>query len=232
MLSLYEQLTAQGYAIVENLLSEQDLAEVTAVTEAMIQRWEARETYDEDFWCNESAAAQRSILYRIHNLEKKHPCFNRVLEVPAVMSLVHSVLGNGAARTVSALIVKMPFFGGRVPYHCDPIDVDHGKVYNFSIFLDDSSEENGCLEVVPGSHLLPPRVGFFDERPEGAIFVRAKRGDLVIHDVRIVHGSNASRSPNLRRSICAEFQPAYMLEKADLVVAEVFTPALNQHQQI
>lgn len=225
VLSLHEQLKEQGYAVVKNLVSEQDLAEVCAVTEGMIERWQAGEIQDEDFRCCESAEAQRSILYRIHNLEKKHPSINGVFELPAVMNLVQSVLGDGAAPTVCALIVKLPLFGGRVPYHCDPIDVDPGTVFNFSVFLDESTRENGCLEVVPGSHLLPPRVGFFDERPAGVEFVTAKRGDVVIHDVRIFHGSSTSCSPNLRRSICAEFQPAYMLNKTVLTAESLYSPA-------
>lgn len=225
VLTLNEQLKTHGYAIAKNLLSEEDLAEVTAVTDEMIKRWQSGEVHDEDFWSAVPAEFGKRVLYRIHNLEQKHPCIERVLELPRFFDLVRSVLGDGAAPTACALVVKMPVFGVFVRYHCDPVDVDYGTVYNFSIFLDDSTRENGCFEVVPGSHRLPPRVGFFEERPEGIEFVPAKRGDVVIHDVRVVHGSSLSRSQNLRRSICVEFRSADTLARPDLSAQTLQFPA-------
>jgi len=213
VLTVKEQLSADGYSVIANLLSEEDLAEVTSATQEMITQWQTGEIQDEDFRAYQSAQVPEPILYRIHNLEKKNPCIERVFEIPALVDLIHAILGDGCGPTAFALIIKMPYFGGRVPYHSDPIAVEHGTVYNFSIFLDDSTVENGCLEVVPGSHLLPPMADTFDERPEGAVFLTARAGDVVIHDVRILHGSAFSRSPKLRRSICVEFQPAHMLEK-------------------
>jgi phytanoyl-CoA hydroxylase len=213
VLTVKEQLREDGYSVVANLLSEEDLAEVTSATEELITRWQIGEIQDEDFRTYISGKVREPVLYRIHNLEKKHPCIERVFEFPALVDLIHTILGEGSGPTAFALIIKMPYFGGQVPYHSDPIAVEPGTVYNFSIFLDDSTVENGCLEVVPGSHLLPPITEPFGERPEGSVFVTARAGDVVIHDVRILHGSAFSRSPKLRRSICVEFQPAHMLEK-------------------
>jgi hypothetical protein len=212
-LGVIETLQADGYAVVEGLFREDDIAEIDAVTGRLIESWRAGHIVDDDYRAYQHPEAPSPVLYRIHNLEKKDTCVESLIHVSSFARLVHSVLGEGAIPTAFALILKMPHHGGKVPYHCDPLDVSPGTVYNFSIFLEESDRENGCFEAVPGSHLLPRKLEMSDERPEGAIFVSARRGDVLIHDVRILHGSELSRSERLRRSICIEFQPPYVIDK-------------------
>ena len=232
VLGLVETLRAQGYAVVRNLLKEEELLEVSAASEQLIRRWQAREINCNDFGSYKTDEAPNPILYCIRHLETKHPSFEQLARSEPLTGIVRRVFGVPATPTAFALIIKMPHYGGKVPYHSDPIDVPYGHVYNFSIYLDDSGPENGCFEVVPGSHLLPAREGMFDEKPEGTVFVKTRRGDVLIHDVRVVHGSAFSRSEKLRRSICVEFQPVERLEKIgnrslEHISAEQHTPIVQ-----
>ncbi len=213
VLGLIETLKAEGYAVVRNLLTEKELLEVSAASEQLIREWQGREISSNDFGSYELNEVPGPILYCIRHLETKHPSFEQLAWSEPMTDIVRRVFGGPATPTAFALIIKMPYYGGKVPYHSDPIDVPYGHVYNFSIYLDDSGPENGCFEVVPGSHLLPAKPGMFDEKPEGAVFVKTSRGDVLIHDVRVVHGSAFSRSEKLRRSICVEFQLAEWLDK-------------------
>src|SRR5918911_244719 len=189
VLGLNERLKTAGYAVVENLLREEHLSEVSHVTEQLIRRWQANEFNSEDFRTYKLSEAPMPILYRIHNLEKKHHCIEQLVKSRPLMDTVQGLMGTEAVPTAFALIIKMPYYGGKVPYHRDPVAVPHGTIYNFSVFLDDSGPENGCFEAVPGSHLLLGETEMFDERPEGAVFVSARRGDVLVHDVRVIHGS-------------------------------------------
>ncbi|MDB5282376.1 MAG: phytanoyl-CoA dioxygenase [Bacteroidota bacterium] len=84
-------------------------------------------------------------------------------------------------------------------WHTDSArDIFYGKkihpMLNAGIYLDDSSEENGGLRILPGTHkqnifsMLFRKAYFLsnnDDKDE--ILVRAKKGDLVIHDGRMWH---------------------------------------------
>ena len=75
------------------------------------------------------------------------------------------------------------------------------------LHVDDSSVENGCLCVVPGSHKLGPiehrHDGSFylplDEWPlERAVAVEAAAGDVLFFGYCMVHGSYLNRSQHSR----------------------------------
>lgn len=210
-LTWQEKLKAEGFAVIENLFDAESLAEAESATAELIRGWQAGVMDDdEDFRTYEHAEAPRPVLYRIHNLEKKDPCFGRLIVSRPLAGVVRRVLGPGAVPTAVALIVKMPRYGGEVPYHRDPIDVPSRTVFNFSIFLDESGPHNGCFEAVPASHLLPGEVPTRDGKPVGLVQVAARPGDVLVHDVCLFHGSAFSRSEKMRRSVCVEFQPAHI----------------------
>jgi ectoine hydroxylase-related dioxygenase (phytanoyl-CoA dioxygenase family) len=173
----------------------------------MIANWRAGRVDDKDYWSYEDAKG--CVLYRIHHLETKDARIKELAERNKLMRLVHSVVAEGATPTAFALIIKMPQLGAGVPWHRDLVSVPPNIIYNFSIYLDDSTQGNGCLEVVPGSHLFPDTFKVEDgRRPKDAHCVTARRGDIIIHDVRLVHGSAFSYSSCHRRSICIEFRPS------------------------
>lgn len=86
------------------------------------------------------------------------------------------------------------------------------------IYLDDSTQENGCLEVLPGSHagrLVRPfvqgsefEVVVSDEERAQAVALPLSAGDMIAFDPYLLHFSapNASRAP--RRAILYTYSPA------------------------
>ena len=108
--------------------------------------------------------------------------------------------------TAMAVCLKVPYCGAAVPWHRDPITAEWGTVFNLSLYLDESTVDNGCLEFVPGSHRDGRPLEPLDEtllRP-----LEARRGDALIHDVGVIHGSRPNRSSSLRRALVVEFQKA------------------------
>lgn len=84
------------------------------------------------------------------------------------------------------------------------------------IGLDDSTQENGCLHYVPGSHRwnLLPRTGFANDMnaiidaltPEQRMAfkpvpVELRQGECSFHHPLMVHGSYENRSNRARRAI-------------------------------
>lgn len=204
-------LRSQGYAVVPGAFSASDLEPLRQATQAMIDRWYGGEREDPDYWWFELEDLDGPNLYRIHNLETKpEPEIRALLGSSVLSEVVAAAFESPTEATQHALIVKLPRRGAEVPWHRDPVPVPPGTVYNFSIFLDDAPPETGCLEFVPESHFFPRDYPVAKERPPGSISLAASRGDVVIHDVRVVHGSDWNRSESLRRSVVVEYRPCWI----------------------
>ncbi len=203
-------LRVNGFCTFQSLFSEQELAPVSAATKKLIDNWHKSPGQDPDFWYW-TPEGEDPILYRIHNLEKsKDQSILDIVNHPKLLEIVHAVFGCEVFPTAHALIVKMPDRGSDVPWHRDPVDVPPLSVFNFSIFLDDSNVENGCLQMVPASHF--DRLNEVDdiERKNDSVYLPANKGDVTVHDVRVLHGSGSSASPFMRRSIVVEFTPRWV----------------------
>lgn len=207
------ELLLKGYSKLSQFYLEDELASVSTATAEMINKWYERNIEDSDYW-NYTWEGHGRVLYRIHNLERnKHPSINELCSGQKLLKAVSEIYGDEVVPTAHALIIKLPRIGASVPWHRDPVNVPAGCVYNFSIFLDDSYPANGCLEMLPGSHWLPPEFPVDRDRsPEGCEAVVSKRGDISIHDVRIVHGSGPSTGDSMRRSIVIEFCPKWIVD--------------------
>lgn len=204
---LKSTLRTQGYAVVPRVFPASALEALSAATSRMIDRWYGGERQDQDYWWFEMEGAEAPILYRIHNLQQKEePAVRWLLESEVLRRVVGAVFGGEAVATRCALIVKIPKRGAEVPWHRDPIPVPPCTVYNFSVFLDDSEASGGCLEVLPGSHLFPPEYAVAKQRPKGAVPIAVKKGDVVVHDVQVIHGSAWNSSEHWRRSVVLEYQ--------------------------
>jgi ectoine hydroxylase-related dioxygenase (phytanoyl-CoA dioxygenase family) len=172
-----------------------------------------------DFWCYDDTANQRSILYRIHNLEKQGAAAIATLFHDGPLhSLASKVLGTPVRANVCALILKLPQAAG-VPWHRDRVDVPPSSAINLSVFLDEATAENGAFEGIAGSHLFADDVTVEAARSAHlSTVVPIRAGDVLIHDVRLVHGSGTNHTSSPRRSIIIEFSAQQVPgERASLV---------------
>jgi ectoine hydroxylase-related dioxygenase (phytanoyl-CoA dioxygenase family) len=136
-------------------------------------------------------------------------------DVGPLHGLAQELLGTFVRATASALIVKLPYVAAAVPWHRDRTSVRPRTVCNLSLFLDDSNE-NGCVEIVPRSHLLPDDAEVMCAVERGPRQrVPAHAGDVVAHDVRAVHGSLPNTTAAIRRSVVIEFAPARLKLQRD-----------------
>ena len=78
------------------------------------------------------------------------------------------------------------------------------------IYLDDSLAEQGALKVIPGSHLHTHSVcelkDALEQGTAASQNIAVKAGDVVIHHVNTVHGSDRQLTSDLRRTIYFEFR--------------------------
>ncbi len=200
-------LQDEGFSVARGMVTGAQLDALRSETAALIDAFAAGDR-PPDFWSYADAATGEAVLYRVHNLEKQSaPGCSAMFRSGALHELAVELLGDVYA-TVSAMIVKTPGVA-EVPWHRDRIDVAPGSAINLSLYLDDSTAGNGCLEVVPGSHDSPDDAEVeIAQRAGPCVPVPTEAGDVAIHDVRLVHGSGPNPSGSLRRSIIVEFAKA------------------------
>jgi phytanoyl-CoA hydroxylase len=208
--NLISTLDQHGGATVSRVITPAELSPLDQLTKRLIATWETNKDQDKDFWWYRDEDASKDILYRIHHLETKDPQFEKLLDHPAIQRLRDQIFKAPSKATACALIYKSPGKSAPVPWHRDPIEVPAQTVYNFSIYLDESDNQNGAIEIVAGSHKKEKEA---DEKdPQHTQVLTASPGDITIHDVKVYHGSKGTSDQRMRRSIVVEFQPLSLIK--------------------
>ena len=114
------------------------------------------------------------------------------------------------------MLVKPPEKGAPFPMHQDYPYFPHARhsVTAASIHLDDATEENGCLRLIPGSHKLGPiaETGESNELDsakypiEEGVPVPGKAGDVLLFNYLTIHGSGVNASDRPRRNILFQYR--------------------------
>ncbi|TDC67367.1 phytanoyl-CoA dioxygenase family protein [Micromonospora sp. KC207] len=196
---------SDGIAHVGPVLDPEVLAQLKVGAVGLIDRFAGPARANADYWNYEVEGAE-PVLYRIHNLEKQDWPQGELLHRPEIAAVAVDVLGTPVVPTAFALVLKEPLRAAGVPWHRDRVNVPPHAVCNISICLDTAGPENGCLEGVPGSHLLPDDADVTAVRDAGPrVPVPSREGDFIVHDVRLVHGSGPNPSDQWRRTIVIEF---------------------------
>lgn len=129
-----------------------------------------------------------------------------------VLDLVESLIGPDIALFSSHFICKPAGDGKPVPWHQDAhfwrdTIAPAGDAITVWLAIDPSTVENGCLRVIPGSHLAAVEHqgnadSFFNQETSVdeslAVDVELERGACSVHAAMLVHGSPPNRS-SLRR---------------------------------
>lgn len=174
---------------------------------------------------------------------KGHEAFLSLAREPAILDMVEQLMGADIILWGGHLFCKPAGDGLEVPWHQDGHYWPIRPLATVTVWvaLDDSTVENGCLRVIPGSHAdqrhyehermdgdlaldrgLTP--GSFD--PESARDVVLRAGQMSMHDVYLLHGSNRNRSPHRRAGIALRYMPASSLFDRTIQVPNT-TPGLK-----
>lgn len=151
--------------------------------------------------------------------------FVRYAMLPALLDMVEQLAGPDVALWNMSLFGKPARDGKKVPWHQDgeywPIrPMATTRIW---VALDPSTRENGCLRYVRGSHtartirqhheapdrsmLLHYGIRPEDIDPDDIVDVELEPGQMSIHDIFMVHGSEANRTNQDRRAIVLNYMP-------------------------
>jgi non-haem Fe2+, alpha-ketoglutarate-dependent halogenase len=147
------------------------------------------------------------------NLHLFHRWAYNLATHPRILDFVESIIGGNILVHHASLFCKYPHDGAFVSWHQDGyyLNLTEPLLVSAWIALSDSTVENGCMRVVSGSHrsgrvqhcnsaisgknLLPSGLEVACEVDENdATNVLLRSGEMSLHHVNLVHGSNPNRA--------------------------------------
>ncbi|HLK58171.1 MAG TPA: phytanoyl-CoA dioxygenase family protein [Chthonomonadaceae bacterium] len=133
----------------------------------------------------------------------------RLLAHPFIGDLLTRMVGPDFIPCYESLVFKLPGNGSSVPWHRDGnAETGRERVFNIDIYPDYSTVANSCVWVVPGSHLWEReramemvKRGREDFNLPNAVPAEMEPGDVLLHHVKVLHGSTVNSSQELRRVV-------------------------------
>jgi ectoine hydroxylase-related dioxygenase (phytanoyl-CoA dioxygenase family) len=156
-----------------------------------------------------------------HHLDSR---FDLLVDDPRLWGPCCGILGYDELSLFSdKLNVKRPG-GAPFPWHQESPYWAYGaeqldKIVSTLTYLDDATQENGCLWVIPRSHRHGPLQGLKNRGVLGALYtdvdlldgeafaVELPAGSVLYFHSDLVHGSQTNRSKCSRRVFVAAYQP-------------------------
>tara|TARA_B100001123_G_scaffold326169_1_gene366773 strand:- start:4055 stop:4813 length:759 start_codon:yes stop_codon:yes gene_type:complete len=151
--------------------------------------------------------------------------FLKYAKNPDILGCVKQLIGPNVAIWNQSFFAKPEINGKATPWHQD------GQYWPIRplatctawIAIDDTNEENGCLKYIPGSHksrrtkshytnntkhyTLNQELSSSEFDETKAFSLCLKAGEMALHDVYIIHGSEPNTSPHPRRGMTMRFMP-------------------------
>lgn len=178
---------------------------------------------------------------RLANLVNKGAVFREIIMCPAVLPLVAHVLGGSVKLSSLNARSIHPRWDKPQPLHCDmgAVPDERGAwVCNTVWMLDDFTEENGALRVIPGSHRwnrLPQDAldDPFADHPQQTVITGAA-GSVIVMNAHLWHGGMANRTPQSRTAVHAFYcrrdkpQQQYQKQLLDAELQATLSPELRE----
>lgn len=171
----------------------------------------------------------------IRNADKKFSCIHQLVNSSALVSQVAYYLGSPANIVRVILFDKTPENNWLVSWHQDkttsvsekrdienwgpwslkdgvhhvqpPLDVLN-QIVTFRIHIDDSTIENGCLRVIPKSHLQgilsTTQISEIAKSNE-AVNCAGESGSVLVMKPHLLHSSSKATKPSQRRVVHVEY---------------------------
>jgi dipeptidyl aminopeptidase/acylaminoacyl peptidase/ectoine hydroxylase-related dioxygenase (phytanoyl-CoA dioxygenase family) len=215
-----------GYLIVRGAIGGEELARVQTALADVVSAGSAAKRDDPDYQYAAGHRSGKPVLRRVeYVIDKRDEC-KVLLANPFILRSVEKLMGPDLIPTWDAMVLKMPGEGIVVPWHRDAGTgcVGDKPIFNVDFYLDEADDQT-CVWVMPGSHLWSAEqtaewiaarpkeaVTRAEFVPEGAAPALMQPGDVLFHNILLVHGSPANEGERLRRVVYYEFRTAHVEE--------------------
>ncbi len=217
-----------GYVHLRGLLSADEVDEIAVDYDRFLQRDIAVPGKD---YCDMAGDYGREPDdYSIINVmlpRRYYPAWQNNIFEQRAASVARQLHGDGMVIDYDQLLAKQPFRDDAVfAWHQDMAywpDTPDTRTATLWLAIDDSTEANGCMRFVPDTihepELRPHKPQFGDRGDSHAlgtdlragdnvVTVPIARGDVTVHNERVMHGSGGNSTEGFRRAYILALRPA------------------------
>ncbi len=143
--------------------------------------------------------------------------FNKLLKHPRIIDALHRLMNNPRVYLHRDVVMMKPARVGREkPWHQDSVYWPWQPMALISAMtaLDDAEPENGCMQVIPGTHREAVqhygkelRIDVNAELQDQTVYVPLKAGDTLLFHSLLLHASEPNRSDRDRRVAIFSYMP-------------------------
>jgi len=211
----------QGYLAMEGLLGTEEVEAAKAALSELIARDDLRargvqvqvEPFYREGQVDERVTDPELTIRKVWLFAGVSPVLAEIAAHPKLVAVLDQLIGPGHRMIQDMALIKPPFHGSEKPWHQDTAYFDWtplGGVIGVWIALDEATVENGCMQVVPGSHLDGPVPHFHvrdcqvaDDRVrvDRAHVVPLEPGGVLFFSGLIHHGTPPNLSGDRRRAL-------------------------------
>lgn len=214
---------ANGYLIARGVLTGAELQHVQAAMQDLYDYGAAEVRDDPDFMYGKGHLSGSKTLARIEYVIAKKDEMKVLLGHPFILRSTQKLMGSDLFPTWDSMVLKAPGEGIIVPWHRDAgtDQVGDQPIFNVDFYLDPATEEN-CVWVIPGSHKWDKaqiqawlathrdQTTVAEFRASGAVPALMQPGDVLFHNIMVLHGSPSTTAQALRRVVYYEFRTAHV----------------------
>ncbi len=155
-------------------------------------------------------------LRKVMHAHRHSRWFAELAQHPRIVELARLVYPDPDPELMlSVLWFKPPRVGSAKPLHQDAayLPADRREQLSVWIALDDATPDNGCLQMLPGSHRrgLLPHIGREPQLPDPGdlrpVLIPLAAGDAVVFTALTAHASGANHTDQPRRAVLFRFAP-------------------------
>lgn len=239
-----EQFNSAGYLVFSGLIGGARLRKYHAMFARLAGRSSGM-TRDENTWILEKDADGRPIpgmLHKIQAVALTDPGVMALAREPEIVGRVTSLIGHQIDMFGSKFFPKLPGGGTSVDWHQDNFYFKDSsmRILSCGIYIEAADRTNGCLRVIPGSHLhgiqehdsrIPDARGAHTAVDESkAVDVICPGGTVVVFSVNMIHGAYENNDPaNQSRS---RYSTAWHYLPADMELPPFNRPGYMDRHRI
>jgi ectoine hydroxylase-related dioxygenase (phytanoyl-CoA dioxygenase family) len=222
-----ERYRRDGYLTAPAFLSSARLEELRAEADLLLrlcasepERYARRIEWERDHLAADERAGMERVIRKLEPISDLSPRFAELAVDPCIVGPVSAIFGEPVELFEDKLNLKLPG-GSTYPWHQDWACCWRARtdeLITCFMYLEDADERNGCLQVVPGSHLGKPICAFkagsrFEVDPayvdrSKVLPVPLQAGEMIFFDPYLLHFSDRNRSLVPRRTIIYTYNPA------------------------
>jgi ectoine hydroxylase-related dioxygenase (phytanoyl-CoA dioxygenase family) len=217
------QYREEGFMFLDRALGEEELRILRTECELLVKEQDDEMDRQGTDVLNLS---RRNSRYFVFNASQRRPMLEKLIYSDLMAGICRATIGDDAMLFWEQFVVKgTDKKGAEFGWHQDSgyVDGPHKPYVNAWIPLDDVSEENGTIAVLPYAragtrkkvdHVAPPgggdRIGYFGKDP-GIPFI-APAGSIAVFSSLTFHRSGVNSTSSMRRAYAIQYSPEPVLE--------------------